>query len=137
MLTSMAASWLLVHLIVKHRFATLMTKLPDAYQFAIAVPPQEGEAPNLIALCIDLIRKEHSSVPFDMLGPSEKKMALHAYAVQFLPRWMSSYAAILLSPANKVILEQLRQVKSSRPQKPKQHFGAIRQQQRLRSPSET
>lgn len=132
-LTSMAASWLLVHFVVKQRFASLMGQLPDAYQSAIAVPPEDDAVPQLMALCIDLMRKEHSSISFDSLNATERTMVLHAYAVQKLPRWMSIYASLFMSRANRGIVAQLQRVKASRPQKQKQYFGAIRHQHRLRS----
>jgi len=135
LLTSMAALWFLAHLAVKRRFARLRARLPDAYQSAIAVPPGEGTGPQLIALCIDLMRKEQSAVPFETLSTLEQKMALHAHGVEVLPVWMSRYADFWLSGANKQIIAQLRQIKSSRPDKPVQYFGAVKQQQRLRSTS--
>lgn len=137
LLTSVAAFWLLAHQTVKRRFAVLRTKLPDAYHSAIAVPPGEGSTPQLVALCIDLMRKEHCTSPFNTLSPHEQKMALHAYAIQVLPTWMSRYAALALSPANKRLISQLRQVKSSRPSQPKVYFGAVKAQQQLRSRPET
>jgi hypothetical protein len=133
----MAAIWLLAHLSVKRHFARLMLKLPDAYQSAIAAPTEDGEIPQVIALCIDLLRKAHCSVTYDALNPSEQKMALHAYAVAELPAWMSKYAAMALTQPNRAIITQLRQVKSSQPNKPKQHFGAVKRQQQLRSSTET
>jgi hypothetical protein len=60
-------------------------------------------------------------------------MVLHAHAVDALPAWMSRYAAFRLSSKNRAILDQLRHVKSSRPNKPQQHYGAIKQQLRSRS----
>lgn len=134
-LTSMAALWLLAHHAVKRRFARLSAGLPDAYQSAIAVPPGEGTNPQLIALCIDLLRKAHCAVPFEALSPQEQQMALYAYGVETLPTWMSRYADLWLSRPNKNIMAQLRRIKSSRPDKPVQHFGAVKQQQRLRSTS--
>lgn len=134
-LTSLAALWLMAHHVAKRRFALLSANLPDAYQSAIAVPPGEGANPQLIALCIDLMRKAHCAVPFDTLSPLEQKMALHAYGVEKLPTWMSRYADFWLSGPNRNIIAQLRQIRSSRPDKPVQHFGAVKQQQRLRSTS--
>ncbi len=116
---SMAAIWLVVHFSVKRSFARLMAKLPDAYKSAISAPPQEGEMPKITALCIDLMRKAHCGVQYDALTQAEKKMALQAYAVEELPSWMSKYAALTLSRPNRAIVAQLRQVKSSRPIKPK------------------
>lgn len=133
----MAAIWLLVHYTVKRRFTGLIAKLPHAYQSAIAVPPEDGAPPQLIALCIDLMRKTHSTVPFDELAPTERKMALQAFAIETLPSWMSKYAAFALSRSNRAIAAQLRYVKSSRPDKAAQHFGAVKRQQQLRSPTET
>lgn len=133
----MAALWLMAHLTVRHRFSRLLASLPDAYESAIAVPPDEGERPQLIALCIDLMRKEHCAAPFETLSAHERKMALHAYAIETLPAWVNHCAALALSPANRRLIAQLRQVNSSRPDKPPVYFGAVRQQQRLRSTPET
>lgn len=127
-----AALWLFVHLSVKHRFRELQTKLPGVYQTAIAVPPQEGAAPQLIALSVDLLRKQHCAVPLDALSINEKRVVLHAYAVEELPAWMTGYAVLRLPTTDRAIVQQLRQVATSRPTKPKMHFGAIRQQQQLR-----
>lgn len=137
-LTSVAAIGLIGHQIVKRRFAILKTDLATTYASAIAVPPEEGETPRLIALCIDLIRKEHSTAPFDTLTPHEQKMALHAYAVEVLPRWMSRYASYTLSSSERALILQLTQVHGSRPdKKPIQHFGAVKRQQQLRSAPES
>jgi len=133
----MAALWLLGHQIVKRRFAILKSNLSDTYRSAFTAPTQDDDAPQLIALCIDLLRKEHSAVPFEDLSETELKMVLHAHAIDALPSWMSRYAAIWLSQSNKTLVLQLRQIKSSRPEQPKQHFGAVKQQQRLRSPVES
>ncbi len=134
---SLAALWLLVHQIVKRRFTILRSNLSDTYRSAFAAPTQEGDAPQLMALCVDLMRKEHCVVPFDDLSPQEVRMVLHAHAIDAAPSWMSRYAAIWLSRPNKTLISQLRQIKSSRPVRPKQHFGAVKRQQQLRSPVES
>ncbi len=136
-LIGVAALWLFVHMSVKHRFRELQTKLPSVYQTAIAVPPNDDALPQLIALSIDLVRKEHCAVPFDALSKQEKRIALHAHAVEELPAWMIGYAILRLSAADRALVQQLRQVKTSRPTKTKMHFGAIRQQQQLRSTSKS
>lgn len=133
LLTSVAAVWLLVHQIVKRRFRDLGIQLPTTYQSAIAVPPEEGELPQLIALSIDLSRKQHCAVPFDTLNAAEKRLALHAFAVEKLPGWMSQYASLRLRPAERAVIRQLRQVKTSRPVKKQVHFGAVQRIQQLRS----
>lgn len=132
-LISMAALWLLGHQIVKQRFTTLKSNLPDIYGSALTAPAQDVSAPQLMALCVDLMRKKHCTVPFDALSVQEKKIVLHAHAVETLPTWMSRYAALGLSAANRSLITQLRQVHSSRPERPKQHFGAIKRHQQLRS----
>jgi hypothetical protein len=86
-----------------------------------------------MALCIDLIRKENCAVPFDDLTAHEKKIVLHAHAIEALPNMMSRYAALGLSPSNRLLISQLRQIKSSRPEIPQHYFGAIKHQQQLRS----
>lgn len=136
LLISVVALWLFGHQVVKRRFAILKTNLSETYGFAIAAPA-EGDAPRLAALCVDLMRKEHSTLPFDALTPQEQKMVLHARAVEELPQWMSRYAALWLSPAHRMLVSQLRHIKASRPEKPKQYFGAVKHQQRLRSGSES
>lgn len=138
LLISVATFWLVGHQIVKRRFADLKIKLSKAYESAIAVPPEDGETPRLIALCIDLMRKEHCTASFDTLDPHEQKMALHAYAVEELPGWMSKYATFALTPVNRTLIAQLRRVRASRPDpKPAQYYGAVQQQLRLRSTSES
>lgn len=136
-LTSVAALWLIGHAIVKRRFAVLKSNLSLTYQSAISAPPREGPTPQLVALCVDLIRKRHSTVPFDALTRQEQKLVLHAQAVAELPTWMSRYAAIWLPPANRLLISQLRHIKASQPHKPKHYFGAIRRQQQLRSASKS
>ncbi|WP_159087023.1 hypothetical protein [Loktanella sp. Alg231-35] len=134
----MTAFWLIGHLTVKRRFGALNTNLSDIYRSAVAVPPEEGATPRLIALCIDLMRKEHCTDPFEDLSAHEQKMALHAHAVEALPSWMSKYAALGLSPHNRALIKQMHQVKSSRPaKKPNLYYGAVRRQQQLRSASKT
>ena len=133
----MAALWLLGHQIVKRRFTMLKSNLSDTYRSAFTAPTEDGDAPQLMALCVDLMRKEHCVVPFDDLSPQELKMVLHAHAIDAAPSWMSRYAVIWLSRPNKTLISQLRQIKSSRPVQPKQHFGAVKRQQQLRSPVES
>ena len=133
----MAALWLLAHQTVKHRFAELKSTLPSAYQFAVAAPPDEDSTPRLIPLCVDLMRKAPCTDPFDALSAQEQRMALHASAVETLPTWMSKYAGLALSRPHKAIIVQLRQIKASRPNKPKQYFGHVKRQQQLRSTPET
>lgn len=132
-LTSMVALWLFVHLSVKRRFNALDDKLPKAYQAAFAVPTNDGQSPQLIALAIDLIRKEHVALPFDDLQASEKRIARFALAVETLPGWMVRYAMIRLRPAQRTLVHQLQQIKTSRPQKQQRHFGAIQKQLQLRA----
>lgn len=133
LLMSLAALWLTGHQVVKRRFAALNCELTDIYQSALTAPPSPDAPPQLVPLCVDLMRKEHCAIPFEALGAHEKRMVLHAHAVEVLPIWMSRYAALWLSPPNRRLVRQLHDVKSSRPDQPKQYFGAIRHQQQLRS----
>lgn len=137
LLTSLAALWLFGHLMVKRRFLWLNTNLPDAYGSALTVPTSSDGQLQLVALCVDLMRKQHCAVPFEDLTSNERRMVLHAYAVEVLPSWMSRYAALSLSRQNRKLIAQLRKINSSRPEQPKQYFGAIRQQQQLRSASKS
>ena len=130
-----AALWLIAHQLVKRRFTSLIAILSTTHRSAIAVPPDEGHPPQLIALCVDLLRKSHCTDPFETLSTAEQQMVLHAHAIDALPSWMSRYAGLRLSSKNRAILDQLRHVKSSQPNKPKQYFGAIKQQLRSRSES--
>ena len=133
---SLVAVWLLGHQFVKYRFAKLKSNLSATYNSAFIAPSQENGAPQLMALCVDLLRKQHCAVPFEELSAQEKKMVLQAHGIEALPNWMSRYAALGLSAANRSLMLQLRQVYVSRPDKPQQHFGAIKRQQQLRSASE-
>lgn len=90
-----------------------------------------------MALCVDLIRKEHTTVPFIDLTPREQKLVLHTHAIEVLPRWMSHYAAITLRRADRVLLSRLRGVYTSRPERQVTHFGAIKRHQQLRSTPES
>lgn len=137
-LICMTAIWLVAHQIVKRRFAILKTDLAQAYASAVAIQTEDGETPRLIALCIDLMRKEHCTASFETLSPDEQRMALHAYGIATLPGWMSKYAGFTLSLPNRALIAQLRNVHTSRPdKKPVQYFGAIKHQQQLRSASES
>ncbi len=131
----MAALWLIAHQIVKQRFAALKADLPTIHKSAIAVPPDEDHPPQLVALCVDLLRKSHCTDPFDTLTPAEQRMVLHAHSIDALPAWMSRYGALRLSKANRAIFHQLRQVKSSQPDRPKEHYGAVKALLRSRSES--
>ncbi len=132
-LISLAALWLTGHQVVKRRFAALNSDLTDIYRSVLTAPPSPDEQPQLVALCVDLMRKQHCTVPFETLTAQEQRMVLHARAVEALPTWMSRYAALSLSPQNRRLIGQLRDIKSSRPDQPKQYFGAIKRQQQLRS----
>ncbi len=133
LLISVATVWLMGHQIVRHRFAKLKVRIPDSYQSAFIAPPCADDPPQLVALCVDLLRKEHCTVPFEALSPFEQKMVLHTLAIEALPQWMSGYATLWLSPQNRRLIQQLRDIKTSRPERRKQHFGAIKHQQQLRS----
>ena len=130
---SVAALWLFGHQIVKHRFTLLKAALPEKYDSAFAAPTADADPLPLMALCVDLMRKEHCTVPFDALSTQEQKTVLHAHAIEALPYLISRYAALWLSRSSRVIIFQLRQVSVSRPHKPQQYFGAIKHQQQLRS----
>ncbi|MEJ8563160.1 hypothetical protein QTO30_19390 [Yoonia sp. GPGPB17] len=135
LLISSAILWLIGHLMVKQRFVSLNTNLSKIYGSVSAAPPSPETQPQLMALCVDLMRKQHCNVPFDDLTPQEQRMVLHAHAVEVLPKWMSRYAALWLSKENRKLINQLHHIKSSRPDQQKQYFGAIRRQQQLRSAS--
>ena len=130
---SLAALWLIGHLVVKRRFAFLNTNLSDIYGSVFTASPSVADQPQLVALCVELLRKQHCTVPFDALTPNEKRMVLHAHAANVLPNWMSCYAALWLPAESRRLIGQLRDIKSSRPDLPKQHFGAIKRQLQLRS----
>ncbi len=115
----------------------LNSNLPDKYRSAFSDPTQHNDAPQLMALSVDLMRKENCAVPFDDLSAQERKIVLHAHAIDAVPSWMSRYAALGLSRPHKMLVTQLRQIKSSRPVQPKQHFGAVKRQQQLRSTVES
>ncbi len=130
---SLATLWLIGHLVVKRRFGKLNANLSDIYGSAFTVPTSVDTPPQVVALCIDLMRKQHCNIPFDALTPKEQRMVLHAHAANVLPNWMSRYAALWLSPEHRRLIGQLRDIKTSRPDLPKQHFGAIKRQLQLRS----
>ena len=136
-LISVALLGLIGHLAVKRRFAALNADLAETYQSAITAPPDQGGLPRLTALSVDLLRKQHCNIPFENLTPQEHKIVLHASAVETLPGWMSRYAAYGLTGPQRVLIGQLRDIKSSRPEQPRQHFGAVRHQLQLRSSSDS
>ena len=136
LLSGVAAVWLSIHLVVQRKLHNLHKLLPTAYHSAIAAPPAEDGPPRLIPLAIDLIRKEHSTLPYDALTPAEARVALHAYAVEELPSWVVNIAKRRLSGAERTVVNQLQFIKASRPDRKPVHFGAIRTQQRLRSAPE-
>ena len=131
----MAALWLVAHQMVKRRFTSLIAVLPSTHRSAIAVPPDEDQPPQLVALCVDLLRKSHCTDPYEMLTPAEQRMVLHAHAIDAAPVWMSRYAALFQTRSNRAILEQLRHVKSSRPERKKEHYGAVKALLRSRTES--
>ena len=125
----------MAHQLVRRRLMSLKADLSNNYQSAITAPTSKEDQPQLVALCVDLMRKEHCALPFHALTPKEQRMVLHAHGVEKLPAWMSRYAALSLSSQNRKLIGQLRDIKSSRPDQPKQYFTAIRHQQQLRSVS--
>ena len=129
---SLASLWLFVHLSVKHRFAGLDANLSVVYNSAIAVSPEDETPAQVIALCVDLLRKTHCTDSFESLSAQEQQMVLHAHAIDTLPGWMSRYAALGLPASNRALLAQLRQVKTSQPVKSPEHYGAVRDLLRLR-----
>lgn len=135
LLTCVAVVWFLGHFAVKRRFATLNANIADIYGSAFAASTSADDQPQLVALCVDLMRRTHCALPFEALTSQEQHMVLHAHAVEVLPNWMSQYAALWLSPQNRKLVGQLRNIHSSRPERPKQYFGAIKRQQQLRSAS--
>jgi hypothetical protein len=135
MLISAAILWLFAQRTVKQRFAALEADLSTTHGSAIAVSPAEDTPPQLVALCVDLMRKTHCTDPYEALSPSEQKMVLHAHALDVLPAWMSRYASLRLSSPQRAILVQLRQVKSSQPERPMEHYGAVKALLRSREES--
>ncbi|MDX8353815.1 hypothetical protein [Cognatiyoonia sp. IB215182] len=120
-------------MVAMRRFRDLETGLPAAYQRAITAPPDDTDAPHLIALAIDLTRKKRSSLPYEDLTVREKRLALHALAVEELPGWVVAHSVRRLPGSDRKLVHQLRHIKASRPAKKAQHFGAIRQQQQLQA----
>ena len=123
-------------MVVRRRFRDLETGLPAAYQLAIAAPPNEDGPPHLMALAVDLLRKEHSALPFADLTAKEQRLVQHARGAEQLPLWMSQLGALGLRYDERAMITKLRQVQSSRPARKEMHFGAIRRQQQLRSTPE-
>lgn len=109
--------------IVRRRFADLKLDLASAYHASIAVPPDEGTSPRLVALAVDLVRKSHCSDPFEKLTPRERRLALHGHAVEVLPTWMSRLGSLMLPPRDQAVLAKLRLIKSSRPARAPQVHG--------------
>ena len=134
---SMTSFWLVGFFIVKRRFAELKSNLSESYQSSITAPSSGLAAPSLAALCIDLTRREHCHVPFDALSAKERRLVLHTLAIENLPNWMSRFGSLFLWPAERALIARLRDVHTSRPEKPKLYFGAIKRQQQLRSRPET
>ena len=135
LLMGMAGVWLFVHLAVKQRFRVLRKRVPDAYQSSIAVPPEDGQAPQLMALAVDLLRKEHGSPAYQTLSEHEKHIVLHAFGIEMLPRWMTGYAALWLWPADRALMQQLRAITTSKPMQKQTYYGAVQQQLKLRTAS--
>ncbi|MDX8347522.1 hypothetical protein SLH49_05935 [Cognatiyoonia sp. IB215446] len=119
------------------RFRDLETGLPAAYQRAITAPPDDTDAPHLIALAIDLTRKKRSTLPYEDLTEREKRLALHALAVEQLPGWVVAQSARRLPGTDRKLVHQLRHIKTSRPAKKAQHFGAVQRVQRIRASSKS
>jgi hypothetical protein len=132
-LISVAAVWLFIHLVVWRKLRGLHTLLPAAYHSALAAPTDQTGAPRLIPLAIDLMRKSHCAVTYDALTPSEQRVALHAFAVEQCRPWVIKIALQRLRGPEKTVIQQLRFIKTSRPEHKPVHFGAIRRQQQLRS----
>ena len=127
------AAWLSIHQIVKRKLRNLSNHLPAAYQSAIAAPTSEVGSVRLIPLAIDLVRKEHSNVPFEALSEKEQRVALHAFAVEEQPRWVVTVMKLRLQGVERRVVEQLQYIKESRPTPKPVHFGAIHRQLQLRS----
>ena len=133
LLACVAVMWLWGHLAVKRRFETLKKSIADVYRSAFIASTTTDNQPQLVALCVDLMRKTHCALPFEALTRQEQRMVLHAHAIEALPKWMSRYTAVWLSPQHRKLIGQLRNIHASRPIRPVQHFGAIKRQQQLRS----
>ena len=136
LLIGVAATWLSIHQVAQRKLRNLNKLLPTAYQSAIAAPTRDSDTPRLIPLAIDLMRKEHCTLPFEALTAAEQRVALHAYAVEELPRWVVNLAKQRLRGPERIVVNQLQFIKTSRPEHKPIHFGAIRRQQQLRSAPE-
>lgn len=137
LLISVTVVCIFLHMVAIRRFRDLETGLPAAYQRAIAAPPDDADAPRLIALAIDLTRKERCALPFDDLTTRERRLALHAFAVEALPAWIVGYLGKSLLGADRKLIDQLRHIKASRPNKAAQHYGAVKQVQTMRAASKS
>lgn len=137
LLTITTLAWVVCYFTVRSRFADLKSNLAQFYRSDIAVASDIGEQQSLVALCVDLSRKAHSTIQFEALTPQEHRLILHTHAIEVLPAWMSYFAALALKREDRAMIARLRKVHTSRPNKPALHFGAIRQQQQLRSGPES
>ncbi|WP_342076376.1 hypothetical protein [Yoonia sp. SS1-5] len=130
--------WLILHLAVRRRLRVLQVRLPEAYERAAFASAGDEKATHLIPLAIDLMRKRRCTPTFKALSRAEQRVALHAYAIETQPDWISRYAIRHLNGSERAIATQLRHIKASRPHHPEVHFGAIKKAQlRLRSAPET
>lgn len=137
LLTSVAVAWLLIHWSVQRKLRALNSTLPAAYRSSIVVPPETDEASRLMPLAVDLMRKRHCTIEFDALTSAERRIVLHAHAIDKLPRWMVNLARQRLRRTESALIGQLQQIKTSRPDHKPVHFGAVRRQQQLRSARES
>ena len=132
-LIGLTAAWLSIHQIAVRKFRRLHTQLPAAYQSAIAAPPSEEAGAHLIALSVDLSRKEFSNIPFDALTDTERDVAHFALAIDQLPKWVVNIAKKRLKGPELTVVNQLQEIKTSRPNHAKKHFGAVQTQLRQRA----
>ncbi len=84
-------------------------------------------------LAVDLMRKEHCTVPYEALTPAEQRVVLHAFTVEQCRPWVLRIALQRLSSPERTIIRQLQHIKASRPDHKPVHFGAIQRQLKMRA----
>ncbi|PUB09885.1 hypothetical protein [Yoonia sediminilitoris] len=129
--------WIGLQSLVNRRLHGLSEALPSAYEDAAFAAIDDPRASHLIPLAIDLTRKQRCTPAFDTLSDAERRAALFALAVETQPQWVVRLTHFRLRGKEKALVQQLRDIKSSQPHHPEQHFGAVRAQLQLRTSSET
>lgn len=137
LLISSTAVWLVFHRSVQRRLRALEHQLPAAYAAEMAICPEDSGMGQLIPLAVDLMRRTPCTDPFDQLSAAEKRIALYAYAIETLPRWQHPTLLRGLRGPERALIDKLRHIRTSRPDHPERHFGAIRAAQQMRTVSKT